>query len=289
MDYDFEELAKRIEYLPTLKRAAAKIVELCFDPQTPTSKFIDVVSNDQSVSLQILRVANSSYFAHPHKITTIAMAIAVLGFNIVRDIALSISIFSLYRGPDNQPDFDLQSLWDHSFLTASIGKALADKYDPEKGDILFVAGLFHDVGKLLQNQIIRKDFLLIFIKSQRENESLHITERKILGFHHGDVGGVLLRNWNLPDILVNMVRYHHYPFEFAGSDEESRMIRFCYLSNLLAHFIEDGLQNFEDLSKLDSEITRYFSLQESEFDNLTDFVRTFISSHRSLHQILMES
>lgn len=289
MDYNFEELAKKIDCLPTLKTVAAKIVELCSDPQTPVSKFIDVISSDQSLSLQILRIANSSYFTYPQKITTIGNAIGVLGVNIVRDMVSSISIFSLNQSLDNQPDFDLQRLWEHAFLTASIGKALAEKYDPEKKDLLFIAGLFHDVGKLVQNQVIQKDFLLIYIKSQRENEKLHVTERKILGFHHGDIGGVLLRNWNLPDILVNMVKYHHYPFEFTGSDEESRMIRFCYLSNLLAHFIQDGSQNLDDLSKLDLRITHDFGFKNSEFDKIINFTRTFVSSHKSFHQILMES
>jgi len=289
MDYNSEELAKKVNCLPTLKPVAAKAAELCSDPLTPIPKFIEVVSSDQSISLQILRVANSSYFTYPQKITTIEKAISVLGFNIVRDIVLSISILSLNQIREGQQDFDLQNLWEHAFLTALIGKALAEKYDPEKRDILFIAGLFHDVGKLVQNQIINKDYLLIFIKSQRENEKLHIIERKILGFHHGDVGAILLQNWNLPAILVNMVKYHHYPFEFTGSDDESRMIRFCYLSNLLAHFIPNGLRNFDDLSKLDKKITRYFSFKNSEFDEIIDFARTFISNHKSLHQILMES
>ena len=289
MDYSFEELAKRVDCLPTLKSVAAKAVQLCSDPKTPVSKFLDVISSDQSMSSQILRLANSSYFAYPRKITTINKAVTVLGIDIVRDIVLSIAIFSLYHSLDNQSDFDLQKFWEHAYLTASVGKALADKYDPEKKDLLFIAGLFHDVGKLVQHQIIQKDFLLLFIKSQREDANLHVIERKILGFHHGDVGAVLLQNWNLPRILVKMVKYHHYPLEFIGSADESRMVRFCYLSNLLAHFIQNGLQNIEDLSKLDKQINACFNFDGSEFDKIMDFIKRYVSNHKSFNQILMES
>lgn len=289
MDYDLEELVKKVECLPTLKPVAAKIVGLCSNPQTPIPKFIEVLSADQSMSTQILRVANSSYFTYPQKITSIEKSIGVLGFDMTRDIVLSIALFGHHQRVDTKPDFDLQSLWDHAYLTALIGKALADIYDPEKREILFLAGLFHDIGKLVQNQIIKKDYPLVFIKSQRENEKLHIIERKILGFHHGEVGGALLQHWNLPDILTKMVKYHHYPFEFTGNDDENMMIRFCYLSNLLAHFVQNGFQNFEDLCKLDRNITRYFGFKNSEFDEIMNFTRTFISNHKSLSQILMES
>lgn len=289
MDYNFEDLARKVDCLPTLKSVAARTVRLCSDPNTPVSTFIDVISGDQSMSSQILRLANSTYFAHPRKITTIEKAITILGIDTVRDIVLSIAIFSLYHGLDNQSDFDLQNLWEHTFLTALIGKALAQKYDPEKADVLFIAGLFHDVGKLVQHQIINKDFLLLFIKSQREEENLHVIERKILGFHHGDVGAVLLRNWNLPNTLVNMVRYHHYPLEFMGSIDQSRMIRYCYLSNLLAHFIQYGLQSFEDLSKLDKHFTMCFNFNGSEFDEILSFIKKYVSDNKSFNQILMES
>lgn len=289
MDYSFEQLAKRVDCLPTLKSVAARAVQLCSDPKTPISTFVDVVSSDQSISSQILKLANSSYFAHPRKITTIDKAIMVLGIDIVRDVVLSIAIFSLYHTLDDQSDFDLHEFWEHAYLTASVGKALADKYDPEKKELLFIAGLFHDVGKLVQHQIIQKDFLLLFIKSQREDVSLHVIERKILGFHHGDVGAVLLQNWNLPNILVKMVKYHHYPLEFIGSADESRMVKFCYLSNLLTHFIQNGLQNFEDLSKLDKQITACFNFDGSEFDKILGFIKRYVTNHKSFNQILMES
>lgn len=286
MDYELEELVNKVKQLPTQKSVAYKLVILCSDPQTYISRLSEVISSDQSILTQILRIANSSYFNYPKQITSLEEAILILGFNLTKDVALSIAIYSLYQNFTKDCDLNLTDLWEHAFLTGLIGKALAEKYDPEKKEILFIGGLFHDIGKLVQKHLIEKDFILIFVKSQRENEKLHLLERKILGFHHGDVGGLLCQKWNLPQVIVNMVKFHHFPLEFNGEDEELRMIKFVYLSNLLAHFLESDFQELEDLEKLDKKFNQYFKFTNDEFEEILSFMKQFISNQKTLKQII---
>lgn len=286
MDYNLNELVKKVDRLPTQVTIATKVVVLCSDPQTHISKLIEVISSDLSIFSQVLRIANSPYFNYPREITTLEQAITVLGSNLLKDVVLSIAIHSLYQSIKVNSDFNLNELWEHAFLTGLIGRALAEKYDPEKKDVLFIGGLFHDIGKFVQNQIIEKDFILIFIKSRRENEKLHILERRILGFHHGDIGGHLLQKWNLPEIVVQMVKFHHFPVEFTGEDEELRLIRFVYLSDLLAHFIQNNFRNIADMNTLDEEFNQYFTFSKKEFDQLINFTKQFISNQKTLKQIM---
>lgn len=286
MDYKIEELVNKVERLPTHQSVATKLIVLCSDSKTPLSKLIEIISSDQSIFSQILHLANSSYFNYPKQITSLEKAILILGFNFIRDVALSIAIYSLYQNITMNSDFNLNDLWEHSFLTGMVGKALAEKYDPEKKDVLFIGGLFHDIGKLVQHQLIEKDFSLIFIKSQRENEKLYILERKILGFHHGDIGGLLLKKWNLPDVIVNMIKFHHSPMEFSGEDEVLKMIRFTYLSNLLAHFLKSNHQELPDLMKLDWNFNHHFKFTKDEFKEIISFTKQFISNHKTLKQVI---
>lgn len=286
MEYKLEDLVNKVERLPTSELIASKLIILCSDPQTQISKLIEIISSDQSIFTQILRFANSSYFNYPKQITSLEKAILILGFNLTRDVTLSIAIYSLFQTIKLNSDFDLNDLWEHAFLTGLIGKALAEKYDPEKKEILFMGGLFHDIGKLVQKQIIEKDFLLIFIKSQRENQKLHILERKILGFHHGDVGGLLCQKWNLPEVIVDMIKFHHFPLEFTGGAEKLRMIKLLYLSNLLAHFLKNNFQNLKDLEKLDDKFDQNFKLTKEEFKEIINFTKQYISNQKTLKQII---
>ena len=285
MDYNLEELVKKVDRLPTQLTVARKVVVLCSDPQTHISKLIEVISSDLSIFSQVLRIANSPYFNYPREITVLEQAIIVLGSNLLRDIVLSIAINSIFQSLKVNSDFNLNELWEHAFLTGLIGRALGERYDPEKKDLLFIGGLFHDIGKLVQSQVIEKDFLLIFIKSRRENEKLHILERRILGFHHGDIEGFLLQKWNLAEIVVQMVKFHHSPVEYIGEDEQLRLIRFIYLSDLLAHFIQNDLQTIADVDKLNKHFNRYFTFSNEEFDKLVNFTKQFLSSQKTFKQI----
>lgn len=286
MSYEMKEIVMQVRQLPTLRCVAAKIVGLCSDPQTPVSKLIEVISCDQAIMVQILKAANSSYFNYAGEIISPEEAIPVLGFSLMRDIAFSVAIHSLYKDMEADSDFDLQGLWEHAFLTGVIGKALAEKYDPQKKELLFIAGSFHDIGKLLLCQFIGKDFDFIFLKSQQENLKLHALERKFLGFHHGDIGAFLLHSWNLPEGLASMIRYHHDPDEFEGDEEESKMIRFLYLSNLLAHFIQNNFKDFEEIRTIDTKFDQYFSFTDSEFNEIVNYAKSFVNSYKTLEQVL---
>jgi len=204
----------------------------------------------------------------------------------MRDIAFNVAFYSLYQNMEANSDFDFRELWEHAFLTGVVGKALAEKYNPQKKDMLFVAGSFHDIGKLALGQIIEKDFNFIFLKSKQENLKLHTLERKILGFHHGDIGAFLLHSWNLPEVLVSMVKHHHFPDEFDGDEEESKMIRFLYLSNLLAHFIQNNFKDFEEIRTIDAKFNQYFSFTNSEFNEIVNYVKSFVNNHTTLKHVL---
>nr|NIU01828.1 HDOD domain-containing protein [Nitrosopumilaceae archaeon]NIU86820.1 HDOD domain-containing protein [Nitrosopumilaceae archaeon]NIV65479.1 HDOD domain-containing protein [Nitrosopumilaceae archaeon]NIX62430.1 HDOD domain-containing protein [Nitrosopumilaceae archaeon] len=203
----------------------------------------------------------------------------------LKDVALSIAFYSFYKDLKNGDNFDFQHLWRHSLMTALVGKALAKKYDPDHQDLFYIGGLLHDIGKLVESIVIAKDYQLLQKKSREEGLRLDQVERRNLKFHHGDVGGLLVEKWNLPEILVNMIRYHHYPDEFIGEPTYYRQIRFVYLSNILTHYIQDEFEGLEAILNFDLNFSNYFSFSGDEFEELITEIKEDMEKKQQLFKI----
>lgn len=286
MSLEVEQIVKEIDRLPTLNTVAFQVIQLCSDEATSISDLVKVISSDQSLTAQILRVANSSYFNYPKTIYSLDRAIVILGFNLLKEISVSISIYSFYRGLKTSKNFAVDELWQHSLMTAFVGRSLAEVYDPGSSELFYVVGLLHDIGKLAMDLMMPKDYSFVVEKAKQEGLRLDIIEKRFLGFHHGDVGSELLRRWNLPDVMVEITRYHHYPKEFEGDAEIFRLIRFNYLSNLLAHYVGDELDGIESLIQLDSNFSDYFSYESDEFEELVRTISKSIEQNQAFFQIL---
>ncbi|MEJ2635728.1 MAG: HDOD domain-containing protein [Calditrichia bacterium] len=272
MSPSVEEIVHQIEKIPTINTVAFEVVQLCADKEIPIPRLVKVISGDLSLTSQILRIANSSYFNYPRTIYSLDRAIIILGFNLLRDIAVSLAIYSMYQGFKANKAYDLKQLWKHSLYTGFTLKVLAEDYDPENKDILYIGGLLHDIGKLVLIRILNQDYYLLLEKSQQENKRLSELEKKFLGFDHSEVGARLLDYWRLPDEVVNMAKFHHYPRKYAGAENNSPFVRLIYLGNLLSHLLESNQKNFSDLIKLDPYFEKNYSLSDMEVLQLLESV-----------------
>ncbi len=286
MSYQLDQLVDQIKKLPTLNGVAFQVIQLCSDPDTSISQLVKVISVDQSLTAQILRIANSSYFNYPRTIASLERAIVVLGFNLLRDIAVSIAIYSFYKGFSNQQRVDLENQWHHSIVTAFAGRAIAEKMDPAAKETLFIAGLLHDLGKVVELRLLPDEFPLLLEKSRQEGLRLDVVESRLLGFHHGDVGGLLFERWNLPEKLQHSTRYHHHPDAFEGDPAIASFVRQTYLANVVAHYLEGEQIGLEAVVAYDPEFPNYFSFSEEEFVGLTEYVQELIAQNRALFEII---
>ncbi len=280
-----EDIVAKIDRLPAPNAVALEVIQMCSNPDISVSNLVKVISTDQSLSAQILRIANSSFFNYPRTIHSIDRAIVVLGFRLLKDIALSIAFYSYFKGAKDARNFDFQELWYHSVMTALVCKALAKKYDVENEEMFYIAGLIHDIGKLVASQTMENDFHFLIEKSRQEGERLDLVEEKFLGFHHGDIGSQLIERWNLPGPLINMVKYHHDPSGFVGDSDSDRQIRTIYLANSLAHLLQIQSQSVEDLLQYDHKFTEHFNYSADEFDELLNYVRDVVEANQQFFEI----
>jgi putative nucleotidyltransferase with HDIG domain len=199
----------RIEDLPTLPGIAIEVNRMLLDYDTTINKLSDAIKKDQAMVSKILKLVNSAFFGLRGKIGTISHAIVVLGFNMIRNAVVSISIVDAFSVKGSLDGFDIADFWKHSVAVAVTSKYLAEKTGIHAADDCFVAGLLHDMGKIVLLQHFKDLFQKVWLSVRGNNLSFYEAEKSQIQVDHAWIGGYLARKWQLPMPLVDAIRYHH--------------------------------------------------------------------------------
>ncbi len=214
----------RIDELPTLPAVVPRILSLMEDPGADARKITEAISNDPAMTSKILKVANSAYYGFPQKITSLERAVALLGFNMVKSLALSVGVIRSLPSPALSGLFDIGNLWMHSLAVATAMRALAEDLGKDNDiESLFIVGLLHDLGKVLLAEFFPEEFARA-LEGSDSDTPLDQSERNVIGMDHGQVGGMLLSRWKFPQPIVTAVSTHHVPGNQCTEWVEERAI-----------------------------------------------------------------
>jgi len=198
-----ERVIDQIEHLPTLPQVVANLLAMTESPSVDAMKLSKAL--DQSLAAKVLKVANSAFYGK-RKVNTIAQGIVIIGFDAVKEIILTTSLFHTFH--DARDIQSLQPLWQHSLECAMIAKRLAWIYRYEILDEAYFSGLIHDIGKLVIQQYFPEADEQIH-KLVEEGAGNLEAERQILSITHAEIGGKMVQRWNFPAALVDTVNHHH--------------------------------------------------------------------------------
>jgi HD-like signal output (HDOD) protein len=224
-------IAEGILELPTLPTVVAKIIELVDNPRTNATLLARLISTDPALTARMLKLANSAYYGFPRRIGTINLAIVVLGFNTVRDLALSASLVDRFDLNEDRDDSGLMGFWSHSVKTAVAARMLQRLTRSRVVGEAFVAGLLHDIGRLVIARYLTKEHLLIQEELQISGRPIWEIEHEILGMSHSEVGGLLCKRWNLPQNICDAITWHHHP---AERDDDDRLTSLVHMAEYVA-------------------------------------------------------
>ena len=230
----------KIEELPTLPSVLPRLMQLMEDEMVSASHVADIIAADPALTSKILKAANSAYYGFPQEIGTLERAIALLGFNMVRSLALSIGIMHSLPSGIRSSHFSEEGLWTHSLAVAKAMERLGRKARPgETRDHLFVVGLLHDIGKVVLIEFFRETFVQALEEAQRpETALLHVAERGLFGFDHGEVATMLLTRWRIPAVIAGPIGVHHESGFPEGMDEAD--VALLRLSDALCQNLDLG-------------------------------------------------
>jgi len=197
--------------LPTIPHVAAALIRVADQPRASASDVRDVISTDQALVTKLLRVVNSPMYGMRKRVTTLTHAVAMLGFEAVKNLALAASFSEVLGQSAEGYGLDPGRLWMHSIAAGCAARLAAERTGYAQPEEAFVAGVIHDVGKLAASVHIQGMYSEILAKASRGNRAFNAVEREAMGFDHAQAGEAVALSWGLPEPLSQCIRWHHEP------------------------------------------------------------------------------
>lgn len=202
----------RISSIPALPDTYHQLVKELSSSEPSMSRIGQIVARDVGICAKIMKLVNSSFFGFCRHISSPEQAASLLGLNVIRALVLSVHIFSLYDF-SKVPGFSLNKLWEHSLASARLAGKLGQLEGLSKDEIedCYIAGLLHDIGKLVLASQLSEQYNEILELVRRDNRPVHEVEKEILGTTHAQIGAYLMGIWGIPTIVVRSIAQHHAP------------------------------------------------------------------------------
>jgi putative nucleotidyltransferase with HDIG domain len=228
-----QELVSGVIRLVSLPEVCIRVNEMLEDPNITASDLGKVIAQDTGLTARLLKIVNSSFYGFPSRIETVTRAVTVIGLRELRGLVLAASAVEAFSKIPNDV-LNMVNFWRHSVYCGVVAQQLAERCRVLHSERLFVAGLLHDIGKLIMSHKIPDTVKRILDIKETDSRTDEEIENEVLGFSHADVGGELMRFWQMPESLYNTVRYHHHPEQAEASELEVCVIHIANAMTLLA-------------------------------------------------------
>lgn len=213
-----------------------RLMEVINHPRGGAGDVANVIRQDTALTARLLRLVNSAFFSFPKKIETVSQAVSVVGTSQVRDLSLATSITGLF---ENVPKdlIDVEGFWKHSLACGVAARVIAGLRNEGNVERFFVAGILHDVGRLVL--LLRAPEVAREILDHALEKDLLLLEAEtaVTGFDHARVGTVLMKHWSMPDVLQDALGYHHMPTKADRYPVEAATL---HVADILAHALQIG-------------------------------------------------
>jgi len=205
MNNELDKIILSAGDLPTIPIVATKVMKLIESDRATAEELSKVVSSDPAVAARVLKISNSSFYGRQGRIQNLSSAIVLLGYTTLKSIVVTASVRQIY-----QP-FGLteKMLWEHSFGAGLAARIIAKGIAGIDQEEAFLAGLFHDIGKVIMNSQDPAKFQMVMERCYNEGIRFNEAEKSFFSFTHEEAGALVIKKWNFPDTLIQSVQQHH--------------------------------------------------------------------------------
>ncbi len=233
---DVAKLCDTVARLQALPAVVERVLQLTSDPQTGARQLGLCIQSDPAVTAAVLKLANSALYGASGRIATVTDAVVRIGFLQTKSLVVGMSVIKMFGNGMRSAGFDRVLFWRHSIGVAVVAKLLAEAIRLGSPEVAFVAGLLHDVGKLLLDEYVPMEFSQAVASAIQGRTPLVEAETTALETSHVEVGAAALASWRFPEAIVTAVRRHHAP---APDEEKTEpglrgLCDVVYAANLLA-------------------------------------------------------
>ena len=244
----------------------SKLLHVVNSPDTSADDAAGLIEKDPALTSKMLRLANSAFYGIPRSISSVSSAVVILGFNTIRSLVLSASVMKMFSS--GKAAFDKDRFWRHSVVTAMCARAIVRHFisikmmDPESA---FCAGILHDIGKLIFNEYMYKEYMTAIELAHVRSIPLLEAENVVLGINHAEVGRILSDKWALPLDLEYCLVYHHAPQDADGIND---LVTTIHLADQMAHGMGSNLWDGEVHTEEWSGCRELLRMSDPDYDRI---------------------
>lgn len=214
----FEDIVEAELKIASFPDIFFKVKEAVEDSKSTAQHIAEVVGLDVGLSTQLLKLVNSPLYGFPSEINNLVRAVALIGGKELCTLALGLSTIGYFK--DIPPELiDMRAFWMHSLTCGVFSKVIAEKVDGVVPEMMFTAGLLHDVGRLILFKKMPYSAVQAMLFARENFIPLVEAEDMILGFNHTQVARCMLEKWNFPPALTEIISCHHSPGKSSMSKE----------------------------------------------------------------------
>ena len=261
--YDAIDAVKDLSTLPEIHFSVMKYMT---DAKSTKFDFADILKKDPVIVLKI-----------KHDVTSVEKAASLIGYKEIRNIVASLTVINENNHEDDI--FNREDFWKHMVGTAIICRFIAKHIDVKFIDEYFTAGLLHDIGKLVFDQLFPEKFHKVLQLAREESIFYRKAERSVFEYTHEEVGEYILNKWNIPGVIKDAVRNHHSPMD---SKVDSILVSTVHLSNIIAHILHIGESGDKVVAKYESFAEQKLGISLTDIDSLIPEIEEDIEKNKEL-------
>lgn len=216
IDGKLKDIISGIDTLPSLPSVYAKLQKKIREPEATLDDIGEIISQDIAMTAKVLQLVNSAFFGLYQRVDSPARAVKLLGLDTIKALVLGSQIFSEIK--ISSKDFSAEFLWNHSMMVGTLAKKIAESETDSKEVIsnCFIAGVLHDIGKLILISKMKQQYTDIVRIAKEENITLRQAERKVFKATHCDMGAYLTGLWGFSSDIVEAIGFHHQLGEYPA-------------------------------------------------------------------------
>lgn len=229
-----QQMVSRLRTFPTIPTLYFRVLKELESPNTCVETLAGLIKSDMAISTKIIQIVNSALYARQRKISDLREALQHLGLNNLKSLVLAIQ--AVARLDKIKPlYFSADKIWRHGLAVAHLARNIAEREsdDPSIADDAYMAGLLHDIGKLVLASNLEEQYHGVVTLARQQRVPVVTVEMETFGVNHGEVAAYLVALWGLPERIVEAIALHHSP----GRSEDSKFspLTAVHIANCIAH------------------------------------------------------
>lgn len=274
MDAHFlKGIVTQIATLPPLPQTAQRLLDLTASENTSAEEIVKVISADQTIAAKLLQIIHSPFYGLQQEVNSISEAVFVMGLDAIRSLALSIAVIKSAIAQNEFAQSVRKGFWQHSISVACTARHLAAFFPEVNREQAFVAGLVHDVGKLVFLEYAPELYQKTLKEAKNGKMPLCALEYEIFETDHASLGGELCRHWRIPEIISTVIETHHTLLSDKPGTAHTELDMIVSLANEMAEIMNFG-DSGNALVSLD--FTRLLNDREIAWEDLEDKVKAIV-------------